>query len=313
MAYTGDKIALINVDDTNICFYWLKNNPTASSCFDEPFLGWLKTLHDTYGCVVTCPVFYVCETDNITTLSEVPDTWKAEFEANSSWLHFVFHSYSRFTGYADPAVGTNWSFGGEIDFTRNMTDDYMLAKSEITRICGASSWQDDAVTMHFILGRKIDMLSIASATGGNKLWIGYPRSIQEYYPYDYYFLASVHPEVRADIDSKGYYYDTTTGNLFIIGAYYPDYETWFPLIVEAIPVEGRNVLICTTHERFVEPENQQIRDKIAGMAVWANANGYVWQFPTYDYVVAAYGLNSPFSFTLNGKNGATYNINTKPA
>ena len=72
------------------------------SIFDIPYFKVLKQNHDMYGLTVQLNLFYRTDFfygEDQFNLSEVPDTYKAEFEANSDWLKFAFHATQEFPDY----------------------------------------------------------------------------------------------------------------------------------------------------------------------------------------------------------------------
>ena len=94
------------------------------SLFGNSFLGPLKEAHDRFGLKLQINLFY--RTDffygmDEFTLAEVPDAYKAEWQANKDWLKLGFHSLQEFPDY--PWVNIDYAdvkklFGmikGEID------------------------------------------------------------------------------------------------------------------------------------------------------------------------------------------------------
>jgi len=69
------------------------NTSTYSSIFNNPFLGFLKEVHDTYGTKVHINIFY--ETDGFN-LSQMTDQFKNEWRANAGWLQLSFHAKAEF-------------------------------------------------------------------------------------------------------------------------------------------------------------------------------------------------------------------------
>jgi hypothetical protein len=72
------------------------------SLFDNSFLKPLKEAHDKYGLKLQINLFY--RTDfyygmDEFTLAEVPDSYKAEWQANKDWLKLGFHSLQEFPDY----------------------------------------------------------------------------------------------------------------------------------------------------------------------------------------------------------------------
>lgn len=63
------------------------------SLFDNPFLGFMRTLNTKYGTKVHINLFY--QTDHFN-LSQMTDKYKAEWKANSHWLRLSFHAWSEF-------------------------------------------------------------------------------------------------------------------------------------------------------------------------------------------------------------------------
>ena len=89
----ADKYRL-SIDDA---VWFLKdinaNTSTYSSIFNNPFLGFLKEVHDTYSTKVHINIFY--ETDGFN-LSQMTDQFKNEWRANAGWLQLSFHAKAEF-------------------------------------------------------------------------------------------------------------------------------------------------------------------------------------------------------------------------
>lgn len=75
----------ISFDDVRHCMGNLKNN-TYTSVWNEPFFGFLKTLHDTYKAVFSLYLY------DISTLSNVPTTYKTELFQARDWLKLSLHA-----------------------------------------------------------------------------------------------------------------------------------------------------------------------------------------------------------------------------
>ena len=82
----------IAVDDCISCFYDLVTEAPAS-IYDNAFFAQMKALHDTYGVKITlrCFLHYTGAGFDTFRLSDMPNTWAAEFVAAKSWLRFAFH------------------------------------------------------------------------------------------------------------------------------------------------------------------------------------------------------------------------------
>jgi hypothetical protein len=64
-----------------------------TSIFDNPYLAFLRELHDTYGTKIHINLFY--ETDGFN-LSQLSDEFSAEWKAQASWLRLSFHALGEF-------------------------------------------------------------------------------------------------------------------------------------------------------------------------------------------------------------------------
>lgn len=80
----------ISIDDA---IWFLKdihvNSTTYTSIFENPFLQFLKQVHETHGSKVHINIFY--ETDGFN-LSQMTDKFKPEWIANANWLQLSFHA-----------------------------------------------------------------------------------------------------------------------------------------------------------------------------------------------------------------------------
>jgi len=79
-----------SVDD-NIRFLQELTEGEYRSVFEHPYLKMYKDLHEKYGTKVQLNLFY---TMNGFDLSMMTDKYKDEWQKNSDWLRFSFHSYS---------------------------------------------------------------------------------------------------------------------------------------------------------------------------------------------------------------------------
>lgn len=106
-----------------------RTKPT--SIFDVPYFKVLKKNHDMYGLTVQLNLFYRTDFfygEDQFNLSEVPDTYKAEFEANAHWLKFAFHATQEFPDY--PYVNADYE---------DVKIGYERAMNEVKRFAGEKS------------------------------------------------------------------------------------------------------------------------------------------------------------------------------
>ncbi|MBE7047962.1 MAG: hypothetical protein E7393_01120 [Ruminococcaceae bacterium] len=124
------KTCFLFVDDVIWCLRDLAQQRPAS-VFDIDYFKMLKKCHDEWGATVQLNLFYRTDffygSDEFS-LSEVPDAYKAEFEANAHWLKFAFHAKQEFPDY--PYVNGTYEF---------VKKDYMQIVDEIKRFAGEKS------------------------------------------------------------------------------------------------------------------------------------------------------------------------------
>ena len=128
------------VDDVIWCLRDIARQKS-KSIFDQHFLKALKKAHDMYGLKVQLNLFY--RTDfyygmDEFTLAEMPDTYKKEWEENSDWLRFGFHSLQEFPDY--PFVNADY------DDVKKVLD---LIMGEVKRFAGEKSFAK-AVLTHWL-------------------------------------------------------------------------------------------------------------------------------------------------------------------
>lgn len=128
---TGRNIFHLSFDDTISVFEDLSDNDY-NSIFDSSIMGWYKELHEKYGVVISCYVYYEDDEFN---LKQVPEKYKNEFEENAGWLRFGFHSRNESTDY----------YSGEIK------TDYTLTITELKRIVGQDAI-DNFIRIHMYQG-----------------------------------------------------------------------------------------------------------------------------------------------------------------
>ncbi len=122
-----EKKAYFFIDDTIWALRDIAREKPAS-IFDNAFMKMLKRAHDDHGLTVQLNLFYRTDffygSDEFT-LAEMPDTYKAEFEANADWLRFAFHAKQEFPDY--PYVNATYE---------DVKKDYEMIINEIKRFAG---------------------------------------------------------------------------------------------------------------------------------------------------------------------------------
>lgn len=82
----------LSIDD---CIWFLRdltqNSLLYKSLFDNPYLGFLKQVHDLYGTKIHMNIYYETEGFN---LSEMTCKYKREWQENADWLRLSFHAFA---------------------------------------------------------------------------------------------------------------------------------------------------------------------------------------------------------------------------
>ncbi|MDD4018663.1 MAG: twin-arginine translocation signal domain-containing protein [Kiritimatiellae bacterium] len=135
------KRAALYIDDVIFVFRDLAVQ-RPKSCWNHFFLAALKEAHEKYGLKVQLNIFYRNDfyygaRGAEFTIKEMPDIWKAEFQAAKDWLKFGFHSYSEFPDY--PWINAGYD---DVKFTWN------LLAGEVERFAGPGMFAK-AVTPHW--------------------------------------------------------------------------------------------------------------------------------------------------------------------
>lgn len=135
-----EKQAFFFIDDVIWCFRDIAHQ-MPKSVFDNPFFAMLKNANDDYGMTVQLNLFYRTdffygEAEEFT-LSQMPATYKTEFEESSSWLKFAFHAKQEFPDY--PYVNISYETAKQ---------NYMEIANEVKRFAGEKSFSN-ATILHW--------------------------------------------------------------------------------------------------------------------------------------------------------------------
>ncbi len=130
------KVAQFFIDDVIWVFRDIaKMKP--KSAFDNPFLAMLKKAYEKYGLKTQLNVFYRTSFwygKEEFCLSDMPDTYKEEFEAASDWLKFGFHSMEEFPDF--PYINADYEL---------VDNNFKRIRSEIERFAGKKSFAKTVV------------------------------------------------------------------------------------------------------------------------------------------------------------------------
>lgn len=96
-----NKISFFYIDDVIWCLRDVARE-RPRSIFDNAFFRMLRRAHNDFGLKIQLNLFYRTDffygSDEFT-LSDMPDSYKSEFEEASDWLRFAFHAKQEFPDY----------------------------------------------------------------------------------------------------------------------------------------------------------------------------------------------------------------------
>lgn len=134
-----NRIFHLSFDDTISCFEDISDGEY-DSIFENETFSWFKKIHDEYGVVISC---YVQYEDGEFDLSQCTGKYKDEFEENSNWLRFGFHTLDGKTYEED-----------------KMVDDYNKTVADLERIIGSDSI-DNVVRLQSFQGSKAGIIDLS--------------------------------------------------------------------------------------------------------------------------------------------------------
>lgn len=246
----GKNVFSLSFDDTILLFKDIADSKP-SSIFDNSTLRWYKELHDKYGVVISCYVYFE---DTGFDLTQFPSIYKEEFIANSDWLRFGFHTVNGSTNYE----------AGDIKA------DYVKTIDELERIVGKNSI-DNVIRLQMFQGsyeavKELRELDIEPVIG----FLTADDNRQSYY---------LDNEKNSYIYSHDEYYDSELGLYFFSTDFRTEYVDNIDSKLKELKKECWNNqtgdLVVFTHEWALDIENQE---KIAKVCEYAKTNGYRFIF-----------------------------------
>ena len=253
----------ISFDDTLACITNLANN-TYASLFDEPFFGWLKGLHDTYGAKFSLYIY------DLTVLGRVPDTYKQEFFNARHWLKFGLHSGTS---------GKNYSSGTYDDANA----DWNSLVSNIMRITGTHQSLDRIPRLHNFAGSKDAVTGMRDATCGPIGFLGADDTRVSYH---------LTTEQNNILKKQSTFVDHETGLIIFrtnyrgewLGAVDGMYEKMETMLSDTAYVNCFRPFVWFTHEPYVYDKSAGLKDKAKNVE---------------DVCKFAYDYNIPFAYPQN--------------
>ncbi|MFA6241917.1 MAG: hypothetical protein WC655_13365, partial [Candidatus Hydrogenedentales bacterium] len=250
-----------SVDD-NIQF--LKDLGTAPekypSLFDHWYLAFWREMHEKYGAKIHLNIYY--QTDDFD-LSQMPDIWKDEWQANAGWLHLSFHALQdkpdrpyRNAKYAQVA------------------HDYDLVCGHIRRFAGTDVLTTTTTT-HWAQVPKDGVLALRDR--GIAQLVGLFGTSHGVTTACYYLT----PEQSARCDERPAWYDRDAGIFFVPCAMVVNsyaVEKIKPLLdARAESPHRAELLELLIHEQYFREDldlyQPTVMDKVRAALDWATSNG----------------------------------------
>ena len=237
---TGRSIH-ISFDDVEKCFNNLKSNQY-TSLYDEPFFGWLKGLHDTYGAKFSLYVYY-------SDLAGVPATYAEEFAAASDWLKIGFH--------ADNASNS----AGFSTYDQGMAA-WNTFVGYVKTITGTTDSIDRMPRLHYFAGSQAALNGMKYAECGALGFLAADDSRNSYY-FD--------STTSSNLYNTDYITDHNNGLVFLSTDMRGD---WF-----LSTFTSSNNYCKPTHDTvYEEMQDRYSSDAYSGMLEWCIFFSHEWQF-----------------------------------
>jgi hypothetical protein len=249
--------------DDNILF--LKdihlNSSKYKSIFQNPYLGFLKEVHDTYGTKIHINIYYQTEGFN---LSMQTDKFKSEWENNSDWLRLSFHALQNEPD--KPYLNSGYD---------EVKKDCEMVKAEIRRFAGEKV-MPPVTTLHWGEAKVEGCRALCQS--GYKALAGY-FNLEEGKPVVSYYL---NEEMTRHVDSRSVWRDNAEGIIFkkihlVINSHKIDEIV--PLLNEIKKDPVRSAFIdLMIHEQYFHKTYKDYqpdyKEKVMLAIKWADDNGY---------------------------------------
>lgn len=250
--YKNQRYINISFDDTILLFKDLRDSREIyDSIFDNNTLKYLKYLHEVYGASFTFYCVYQTD-DGKFDLSQVPSKYLNEFNCNSEWLKFGFHSLNGNTNYANSSEDT-------------IINDYSRVINELIRITGENSIEK-VIRLHNYAGNFESIMAIKNVDNGI---VGLLTADDE--RNSYYFDSNITEDIRIKGKSEvdGLVCISTDLRL----------ENVNDIKQELLNINDEE-LIVFTHEWILD--DKLIKEKLEYICKYAVNNNYSFDFPRYN-------------------------------
>lgn len=273
-------------EETSITVYWLQNidryrvsiddniwflrdiqEQQYASLFDNPYLGFLKSVNDQYGTRIHLNLFY--QTDGVFqkddfNLSKFTDRYKPEWKANAHWLTLSFHALGEFPD--KPYIAADYD---------QVKRDCDLVIGEILRFAGPEV-MTDVTTIHW--GEATREASRVLRDAGYKGQLGYFNVDDDLYAASYYLSV---PE-RRHLKKRFVWKDMSEDIAFVRTSIVLDVKKLDEIVphLNAHLADGEKppYLDLLIHEQYFYPfyfnYQPDYREKILTAVKWAHEHGY---------------------------------------
>ena len=249
--------------DDNILF--LKdisvNSSKYTTIFENPYLGFLKEVHDTYGTKIHINIYY--QTDGFN-LSDMTDKYREEWSRNSDWLRLSFHALQNEPDRPYLNAGYN-----------QVKEDCEMVKKQIRRFAG-DNLLGPVTTLHWGEAKVEGCRALRDS--GYKTLTGYFNLVDGKPVVSYY----LDPEKANHISNRSIWCDNIEGIIFkkihLVINSYPLNEI-IPLLDEVKKDNRKSAFIdLMIHEQYFYPSysayQPDFREKVMTAVKWAADNGY---------------------------------------
>ena len=253
--------------DDNILFLKDISDHSAGykSIFDNPYLSFLKEVHDTYGTKIHLNIYYQTEGFN---LSQMTDKFRTEWKANSGWLRLSFHALQNKPD--NPYLTSGYD---------EVRKDCELVKAEILRFAGEEQF-DRVTTLHW--GAATLEGTRALGDGGYSGLAGYFNVGARESPVSYYLGM----DKRRHLYERFIWRDNKEGIIFsriaiVINSY--KLEKIVPYLnALKVGTHKPGYIDLMIHEQYFHPDyveyQPDYRQKVMTAVKWATENGYTPAF-----------------------------------
>lgn len=250
----SNKFVHISLDDFITAFENItKNQNRYSSIFENDTFLYLKMLHDKYGAVISCYVYYESD-NNEFDLSQCTNKFAEEFKENSDWLKFGFHTLNGSKNYA------NISYN-------EAKKDYDKVINELLRITGTDKSIDTVVRLQNFAGNEESIKAMMNTANGVQGVLGADDKRRSYY---------LSNEYNSYLYTYDYYINNEGLDFFRTDLRLESIDN-INQALNDLNLDKSEILIVFTHEWQIEEEG--IKEKLEKVCEHADINEYAFDYP----------------------------------